>query len=587
MHPDATVPSDRPARPERPVTHPNRRPLGPPRRLLRPIGAYAIQGLAFWNGFAIALDSVRGQLLRLELDDDSATVLNPYNASAFMDATSIALSPPEEGETAPTLWLVRDRDVYWCSLSNLVPQHFGSLPYDADGVAVWKSTVYVSSRQAGYIYAFSRDTGRQITRFYAPGIGRENLVAHGEDLWVSDELEQTIYCLDRATGDLRFSVMAPHESPTALAFYEPPEGGESTLYVSYAAEEPYIRDDPNAEDPLQLSFRDRTFIHALDYSYNEAGRYALSNGYLVEMFYVEEIAPLDAVDFSKVQNLEWRIALPSNTDRQKVRSVEPVGIPFEEEIEDGQRVAVFRFPSLQAGEGRLFGWKAIVEVRGIRYHLTPRDAESLDREPLPEGYGDRYLVDNDDLAMDNPTVIAAAREAVGRETNGLRRMLAIRNYVYDRLSYRLCARIETPDLVLERGTGSCGEYVGVLLAMARLNGIACRTVGRYKCPGPGDRVQVPLHPDYNHVWLEFYLPGFGWLPMESNPDDIQEGGPYPTRYFMGLPWNHVEIAKGIRFQGLRVEGVPPEGISVGDLAMNHVRFRILEELPPFGSDGLT
>ncbi len=41
---------------------------------------------------------------------------------------------------------------------------------------------------------------------------------------------------------------------------------------------------------------------------------------------------------------------------------------------------------------------------------------------------------------------------------------------------------------------------------------------------------VPLQPDYNHVWLEFYIPGVGWLPMESNPDDIFEGGPYPIDF---------------------------------------------------------
>ena len=94
----------------------------------------------------------------------------------------------------------------------------------------------------------------------------------------------------------------------------------------------------------------------------------------------------------------------------------------------------------------------------------------------------------------------------------------IRNYVYDRLSYGIQPRIDTPDIVLERGVGSCGEYVGVLLALARLNGIPCRTIGRYKCPQEPDIRNLPLEPDFNHVWLEFYVPGMGWLPMESTWD---------------------------------------------------------------------
>jgi transglutaminase-like putative cysteine protease len=82
--------------------------------------------------------------------------------------------------------------------------------------------------------------------------------------------------------------------------------------------------------------------------------------------------------------------------------------------------------------------------------------------------------------------------------------------------------------------------------------------------------------------MEFYLPGYGWLPMESNPDDIVEGGPYPTRFFMGLSWYHMEMGKGISFENLRSKGAPvnKENASIGELAINHVRFTILEELIP-------
>ncbi len=64
--------------------------------------------------------------------------------------------------------------------------------------------------------------------------------------------------------------------------------------------------------------------------------------------------------------------------------------------------------------------------------------------------------------------------------------------MYDKLSYGIKPHIDTPDVALERGVGSCGEYLGVLLALARLNGIACRTVGRYKCPPHPELVGVPL-----------------------------------------------------------------------------------------------
>lgn len=242
-------------------------------------------------------------------------------------------------------------------------------------------------------------------------------------------------------------------------------------------------------------------------------------------------------------------------------------------VDQGQRVAVFNFPTLKPGEARLFGWKARLEVRGIKYLLTPRDTEDI--PALSPEFQARYLVDDDELAMNTAIVRRAASEAIGTETNLLRKILKIRNYVYERLSYGIQPLIDTPDVVLERGVGSCGEYVGVLLALARLNGIACRTIGRYKCPASADQQGVPLQPDFNHVWLEFYVPGFGWLPMESNPDDVAERGPYPTRFFMGLPWNHIELGKGIRFETTNFR---EQGIRLGELTLNHVRFTILREL---------
>ncbi|PMB15990.1 transglutaminase [Fischerella thermalis CCMEE 5282] len=540
-------------------------------KTIRPIGAAILSGIAFFQDTLIAIDSPKGYLLQIDPATDNTKILNPHQSKEFTDVTGLAI-------WEDTLWVTRGNSVYLCKWNSWGLEHFVTLPYPANGIAVWESTVYVSCQKLGDIVIFNRDTRKEITRFYAPGVGVENLAVTDEILWACDATEQSVYCMDRATGEVQFSVLTPFESPTGIAVQTEKNTGQQTLYVAYASEEPYVRDNPNADPNHELAYRDRTFIHPLYYRYFPEKRYALSNGYLIEMSYVEEIAPIEEV---YLQDLEWRIALPSDTDRQKVKHVEPVGLPFTEEIIDGQRVAVFKFDALTPGERHMFGWKAVLEVRGIKYRLTPTDVEDIP-ELSPE-YQTGYLVDNDELAMDTTIVRRAAQEAIGTETNLLRKMYSIRNYVYDQLSYGIKPYIDTPDRVLERGVGSCGEYVGVLLALCRLNGIACRTVGRYKCPTYAEHQHVPLQPDYNHVWLEFYIPGFGWLPMESNPDDIGNNGPYPTRFFMGLCWYHIEIGKGIPFETITSKGVrlTKEEISIGELAINHIRFTILGELPPF------
>jgi len=541
------------------------------RRTIRPIGVYALQGLADHGDKLVALDSVRGYLLQIDRASDNTIILNPYNYPDFQYATGLAI-------WENTLWFALDERVYYCDWGDLTPKVFTTLPYEVNGVAVLESIVYVTCRKLGYILIFDRNRASEITRIRAPGVGVENITIKGEELWVTDREEQTVFCLDRGTGEIIFSVLTPFESPTALTFHKGPDRSAEILYVAYAGEEPYIRDDPNSEPSYQLTWRDRTFIHPLQYHHNQAEHYAISNGYLIEMSYVEELSPLEEY---YLENLEWRIALPAETHRQKVREVEPIGLPFREEVEDGQRVAVFKFDSLKPHEGRIFGWKALIESRSIKYNFVP-----LDLEEIPSLDGElqkRYLVDDDDLAMDTETVRRAASEAIGKERNFLRQMISIRNYVYDRLSYGIKPKIDRPDIVLERGIGSCGEYVGVLLGLARLNGIACRTIGRYKCPATPEQQGVPLIPDFNHVWLEFYIPGFGWVPMESNPDDVEDG-PHLTRFFMGLAWYHIEIGKGISFEKLLLNGKPvnKEEVSLGNLAINHVRFTIREELPPPG-----
>lgn len=538
---------------------------------IRPIAASSIYGFVFHEGSIWAIDSHNGYLLEIDPATDDTKILNTYNWSDFLGATGLAI-------TGDVLWFTNREYVYCCSMitKDFEPQLFLRLDYDIDGIAVWESTIYLTSQKQSKILVYDRDKGTKITHFYAPGIGMENITVKEEEIWLTDNLEQTVYCLDRATGETIFSVLTPFASPTGLAFNTDEEGKE-TLYVAYADREVYIRDNPNAEPNHELQYRDNTFIHPLYFYYNRERNYALSNGYLIEMSYTEEISPLDPIE---IDDFEWRIALPAETDRQKIREVKAIGLPFSEEVKDGQRIAVFKLNNFNAEQRYIFGWKAVLEVWSIKYQLKPYHCEDMPQ--ISPEYREKYLVDNDNLAMDTEIIREAAKSAVGSETNLLRQVYSIRNYVYDKLAYGIKPHIDTPDIVLRRGIGSCGEYLGLLLALCRLNGIACRTVGRYKCPGDPLKQNIPLQPDYNHVWMEFYLPGYGWLPMESNPDDLYEGGPYPTRFFMGLSWYHAEMAKDTSFEVITSGGVKieKETVSIGELSLNHIRFVILEELQP-------
>jgi transglutaminase-like putative cysteine protease len=225
----------------------------------------------------------------------------------------------------------------------------------------------------------------------------------------------------------------------------------------------------------------------------------------------------------------------------------------------------------------LLGWRATLEVFGIKHQLSPTDLEGA--PGLDEEMARSYLIDDEDLDLDSPEVGAATLAALGGETNLLLQARRIRTHVYDLLEYEM-GNADSPIGVMERGTGSCGEYVGTIMALMRRAGLACRVAGRYKCPyHPWD--SAPLHPDFNHVWVDLFLPGYGWVPVESNPDDVTPGGPYPDRFFMGLPWRHVEVGKDISFERVTFDdGGRRRRIGARRLSRNHIRFDVLGEIAP-------
>ena len=168
------------------------------RRTIRPIGAAALHGIAFLEDKLIAIDAVKGHLLQIDPISDNTTILNPNMVSEFVDLRGLAL-------WEDTLWCTRENTVYFCHIGDLTLKPFVTLPYPANGVAVWESTIYVTCEKYGYILIFDRNTRRQITKFYAPGVGVENITVHGEELWVCDTPNKVFIALNGLRENLNLA----------------------------------------------------------------------------------------------------------------------------------------------------------------------------------------------------------------------------------------------------------------------------------------------------------------------------------------------------------------------------------------------
>ena len=79
---------------------------------------------------------------------------------------------------------------------------------------------------------------------------------------------------------------------------------------------------------------------------------------------------------------------------------------------------------------------------------------------------------------------------------------------------------------LSEGRGYCVHFATTAVLLLRMNGIPARYVSGYTTNIiPGETAQVP---DYAaHAWVEIYLDGYGWYPIEVTPGGGESGESLP------------------------------------------------------------
>jgi transglutaminase-like putative cysteine protease len=208
------------------------------------------------------------------------------------------------------------------------------------------------------------------------------------------------------------------------------------------------------------------------------------------------------------------IPLPIETDSQRdvaILSVEParyvksqsgtqadigfayLEIPLEQVTEGGVNVSVkFRFTAYEQ--------RFVIDPEKVGKY-DPGDPEYI-----------RYTAPSRNVAL-TPDLRQEALTIVGNETNPYRKAQKIYWHVISR-PYTLppYARIlanSTPQPMTEyvrtTGYGDCGAQSAYFAALCRAAGIPARAIGgQQMIPGYGGV----------HIWSEYYLPGYGWIPND-------------------------------------------------------------------------
>lgn len=538
------------------------------------------------------LDTELGWLGRIDVRTGLFRGLVNFNHfNEFKGAAAICMRP--DG----TIHYCRSNRIHTISIEN-GSVHAATSPITIDAAQsivglCWKDGRYYVADVRGTLLVVENGELIQTVRI---GNGINDMTLHGDRLLVLCGVNRAAHILG-LDGTHFASATIPHDGAVGIAAVKISDEKEPCVYVYYNQRNWDVIDDASSDltsnGGANIKLRYEAcdgFIERLDYKVMDLGRgnnFCLSGGYEIEFTYAEILEPVcDILEQLEGIKMCVRLSIPVDTPRQKVKLLETIGDIPAAVTKDGDGNAIIEFDLTGTRldkERRTFGYHAIIEAYGIRYKLT--DANTDD---YPADIRQRFLKEEPryDMARQELKDIAEsllARIPSQERGNVIVIAKAVREYVYSRLGYRYHNRYTSPVETLQLGEGTCRMYMELMIGLMRLCGVACRPVGDFKVPEYKLRY-VPVGsvctPDYDHAWVEFYVPEVGWIPMESSSDGVPNKH---DRFFGALSWIYIENSRTDKMCKICKPGSwekIDEGLRYSELFFPEIQIRILKEVRP-------
>lgn len=438
-----------------------------------------------------------------------------------------------------------------------------------DGTAFWSV-----DRETDKVYRVDPDDGRVLTAFDAPGYFCTALAWDGSGLWVADmdftntsteSYSGKIYRIDPRDGRILKVIMAPGTDPQGLAW----DG--SSLWVSDNGSRELVRVSPDdgtllgtfkapADDPrgltwdgacLWLADRSRDELYRIE---PESGRVTMilpspgpypwglawaENRLWVSDYQNDAVACVDVFsgetftrsaerraavtvthDFRNfgpgtVTGLDVFFAVPVNRPNQDILNVDFDAPPVQKSRDQwGQEVARFKKTGLKPGERFVSRMRVRAKIYEVMFRLLPEKTGSL--KDIPADVAGRFLADDDKYRINDPVIRNAVHEAVRKPDNPYWVARDLYDYLHGKMVYQRTGGWDVAPTVLKRGTGSCSEYAFVYIALCRAAGVPARYAGAVVTRGENASFDFVYH-----RWVEVYLPGYQWVPVDPSGGDSE------------------------------------------------------------------
>lgn len=246
--------------------------------------------------------------------------------------------------------------------------------------------------------------------------------------------------------------------------------------------------------------------------------------------------------------------MPFPVESPSQRSVKALGRSAEPLFPDHKGLSAYRIVDPAPDTLYTLSQDYVAHVYGVATDIKP-DRIKAPPAPVPPLY--TTMVTADALVpADHPDVTALARKAVGREKNPYRQAKAILDALGSAIAYDASASAPTPAEALKGGKADAWDTALLYTAALRAAGIPALPVAGV--------VMDDSKRAWPHAWTEFYIYGFGWVPVDptlalgASPGSFV--APFSDRslYFGSMDDRHIAFSRGLA----QVDRLTPDGRTV-------------------------
>jgi transglutaminase-like putative cysteine protease len=229
----------------------------------------------------------------------------------------------------------------------------------------------------------------------------------------------------------------------------------------------------------------------------------------------------------EAQNL-WVALIQDVPPYQEVTSREVSPAEYQPVTDEyGNRYAEFDFSDHPPGSEVSVVIETRVRVYERQFYPGDCEGEVLDEFIYPELH----------IESANPQIIALVEDLSLGEGNACEQVRAFYDYVGDELVYSYNQDDWGAQAALGPMGADCTEYASLMIALSRSAGIPARYYEGLLYLGD----QPEGYAQTRHAWLDVYLPGVGWAPMDPT---LGRSSINREKYFAHYTPNHIIVTMG-------------------------------------------